>query len=156
MATAATPTTNPFDTLSSPATTSGPVYLTPRPYERQPGILVLLPLLPPKKPRPTLPEDVWRQIFEYVVSQDLISKPSFLQCHSQSGQLQKRRRRKVEHVRSSWGLTLVCKLFNVSCSASTLLKHVILIAFLVCLSSFVVFALPHFDSAFSFEVHDSP
>lgn len=46
------------------------ILLQPRPYARVSGKLLLLPLLPLKKPVKPLPAELWRQIFAFAVLDD--------------------------------------------------------------------------------------
>jgi hypothetical protein len=46
------------------------IFLYPRPYAQQSGQLLLLPLLPHRKPLKPLPSEIWTVIFAYALQYD--------------------------------------------------------------------------------------
>lgn len=61
------------------------ILLQPRPYARVSGKLLLLPLLPLRKPVKPLPAELWHQIFALAVLDDegsILARSLLIVCHA--------------------------------------------------------------------------
>ena len=61
------------------------ILLQPRPYARVPGRLLLLPLLPLKKPVKPLPAELWHQIFALALLDDeshILARSLLIVCNA--------------------------------------------------------------------------